>query len=223
MGGASSIALKQSHHSPVPFMGLLRRPPPPRNDMVGAPPSVTHYRGLHIALAERPRGPYNNAFQRWFVCRENAPMPVEPIATNKKAHFLYYLLERFEAGIELKGTEVKSLRERKVSLNESYARVVDGEVFLLDMNVSPYEPASRNNHPPKRARKLLLHKREIKRIAGKTSERGLTIVPVSLYFKEGIAKVEIAIAKGKSKYDKREDLKEREDKRSITREMRRRR
>jgi SsrA-binding protein len=150
-------------------------------------------------------------------------MAIEPIANNKKARFQYYLLDKFEAGIELRGAEVKSLRDRKVSINESYARIIDDEIFLFDMNISPYEPASRSNHPPKRRRKLLLHKREIRKIAGKASERGLTIIPVSLYFKDGLAKVEIAIAKGKTKYDKRDTIKKREDQRSIRREIRRRR
>ncbi|NOZ21068.1 MAG: SsrA-binding protein SmpB [Planctomycetes bacterium] len=150
-------------------------------------------------------------------------MAIEPIVKNKKAHFRYDLLDRYEAGIELKGTEVKSLRDKKVSINESYARVVEGEVFILGMNISPYEPASRSNHPPTRPRKLLLHKREIQRIAGKATEKGLTIVPIRLYFKDGLAKVEIAVAKGKTNYDKRQTLKKRDDQRSIQRAMHRRR
>jgi len=150
-------------------------------------------------------------------------MTIELIAQNKKARFQYELLDRYEAGIELKGAEVKSLRDKNVSINESYARVTEGEVFILGMNISPYEPASRSNHPPTRPRKLLLHKREIRQIAGKTTEKGLTVVPVRLYFKDGIAKVEIAVAKGKTKFDKRESIKKRDDQRSIQRAMRRRR
>jgi len=150
-------------------------------------------------------------------------MASDNIATNKKARFQYELLEKFEAGIELRGSEVKSLRDRKVSLNESFARVIGEEIFLFGMNISPYEPANRSNHEPTRQRKLLLHKREIRKIAGKTAERGLTIVPVSVYFKNGIAKVQIAIAKGRTKYDKRHAIKKRDDERSIRREQRRRR
>ncbi|MEW6357467.1 MAG: SsrA-binding protein SmpB [Planctomycetota bacterium] len=150
-------------------------------------------------------------------------MAIDPIVKNKKAQFQYNLLERYEAGIELKGAEVKSLRDKKVSINESYARVIEGEVFLFGMNISPYEPASRSNHPPTRRRKLLLHKREIRRIAGKTTEKGLTLVPVELYFKDGLAKVQIAVAKGKTRFDKREAIKKRDDERAMKREMRRRR
>jgi SsrA-binding protein len=140
---------------------------------------------------------------------------VELIAVNKKARD-YEILETFEAGIELKGTEVKSLRERNVSFKDSFCRIKDGEVYLLNLHISPYRHASHFNHDPERPRKLLLHKREIKRLAGKLSTGGFTLIPTKLYFNDkGIAKVEIALAKGKKKYDKREEIKEREIQRKI--------
>lgn len=140
---------------------------------------------------------------------------MELIAVNKKARD-YEILETYEAGLELKGTEVKSLREKNVSFKDSFCRVKDGEIYLLNLHISPYKHASHFNHDPERPRKLLLHKREIKRLAGKLSSGGLTLIPTKLYFNnKGIAKVEIALAKGKKKYDKREEIKEREMQRKI--------
>ena len=137
------------------------------------------------------------------------------IAANRKALRDYFVLERVEAGIELRGTEVKSLRAGRANLKDSYARVMNGEVFLLGAHISEYEQGNRNNHPPKRDRKLLLHKRQIMRLNSKISERGLTLVPLRMYFKSGKAKVELGLARGKRMHSKREDLR----KRVLDREM----
>jgi len=141
---------------------------------------------------------------------------------NKKASFEYELLERIEAGIALKGSEVKSLREGNASLSEAYARLVGDRVELIGCQIEPYRHGSAFNHEPKRARQLLLHRREIRRLASKVQVRGLTLIPVAIYFNErGIAKVELALARGKAKYDKRQALKARDDKREIQRAKRR--
>ena len=132
------------------------------------------------------------------------------IALNRKARRDYRLLESYEAGIVLQGTEVKSLRTGRASLQDSFASIERGEVFLYNMHISPYECGNRFNHDPKRTRKLLFHRREIKRLIGKVSGRGLTLVPIRLYFKRGKAKAEIALARGKREYDKREVIKRRE-------------
>ena len=142
------------------------------------------------------------------------------IATNRQAGFRYNLLERFEAGLVLQGSEVKSLREGGVQLKDAYADVKDGEVWLRNMHIAPYKPA-RENHDPERPRKLLLHRREIDRLIGKTREKGLTLVPTRLYFRDGRAKVEIALARGKDVGDKRQSIKEREMKREMERAIRR--
>src|SRR4051795_6581358 len=143
------------------------------------------------------------------------------IATNRQAAFRYNLLERFEAGVVLQGSEVKSLRNGSVQLKDAYAEVRDGELWLRNMHIAPYEPA-RENHDPERPRKLLLHRREIERLIGKTAERGLTLVPVRMYFKGPHVKVELALAKGKEHADKRETIREREQKRDMEREFRER-
>ena len=144
------------------------------------------------------------------------------IATNRQAGFRYNLLERFEAGIALTGTEVKSLREGGVQLKDAYAAIRDGEVWLLGMYVAPYGPAARDNHDPERPRKLLLHRSEIDRLIGRTRERGLTLVPTRVYFSGpgSRAKVEIALARGKDVYDKRESIRRRETAREVQRELR---
>ena len=129
------------------------------------------------------------------------------IAKNKKALFNYELLEKYEAGIVLLGTEVKSLRERAVNMSDSYASFKKGELFIINMHISPYNFGNRNNHEPLRERKLLMKKREIKRLFGKVKEQGLTLIPISLYFSKGKVKVELALAKGKKLHDKRETLK----------------
>jgi SsrA-binding protein len=145
-------------------------------------------------------------------------MPGEKIiCTNKQARFDYHLEDRFEAGLVLQGTEVKSLRDGLANLKDSYAAVEDGEVYLYDCHISPYPNGGYANHEPKRPRKLLLHKKEIRRLVGKTQERGLTLIPLKLYFLRGKAKVELALARGKKQYDKREDLKRRDADREIER------
>jgi SsrA-binding protein len=141
------------------------------------------------------------------------------IATNRQARFRYELLETFETGIALQGSEVKSLREGKANLKDAYALVRDGEVWLHNAHIAPYGPAAREGHDPERPRKLLLHKREIERLIGKTAERGLTIVPTRVYFSGPRAKVELALAKGKDVYDKRRSIKDRDVKREIDRAM----
>ncbi|HEY6779157.1 MAG TPA: SsrA-binding protein SmpB [Thermoleophilaceae bacterium] len=141
------------------------------------------------------------------------------VATNRQAGFRYHLLEKFEAGIVLQGSEVKSLREGGVQLKDAYAEVRDGEVWLRNMHISPYKPASRENHDPDRPRKLLFHRREIERLVGKTAERGLTLVPTRVYFSGPRAKVELALARGKEVHDKRRSIKERETRREIDRAL----
>ncbi len=129
------------------------------------------------------------------------------ICQNKKAWHEYFIEDRFEAGMVLLGTEVKSLRDGKASLGDSYAKIKDGEIFLVDAHINPYSHANRFNHDPLRPRKLLLHKSEIRRLIGKTQEKGFTLIPLRLYFSDGRAKVELGLAKGKKLYDKRETLK----------------
>ena len=142
------------------------------------------------------------------------------VATNRQASFRYNLLEKWEAGLQLQGSEVKSLRDGKVQLKDSYAAVHDGEVFVHNMHIAPYKPAARDNHEPERPRKLLLHKREIERLIGKTAEKGLTLVPTRVYFEGPHAKVEIALARGKDFADKRRALRERDQRREIERALR---
>jgi len=139
------------------------------------------------------------------------------IARNPRARHDYHLLETWEAGLVLTGTEVKSLRAGKASLGESYAHVRNGEVWLEGLSISAYQPGSYNNPPPARSRKLLLHAQEIRKLIGGTSRKGLTIVPLELYFKDGIAKVAIALAKAKKQHDKREELKRRVAERELAR------
>jgi len=143
------------------------------------------------------------------------------ITTNRKASFNYQLLDRFEAGIVLTGSEVKSLRAGGANIGEAYALIKGGEMWLVNSNVNPYEPANYLNHKPKRDRKLLLHKRELLKISIKLKERGLTIVPTKLYFKAGRAKVELALAKGKKSFDKRDAIKKRDINRELTKNLRR--
>jgi SsrA-binding protein len=143
------------------------------------------------------------------------------VANNRQARFRYHLLETWEAGLVLTGTEVKSLREGKATIKDGYASVRDGEVWLHNVHIPPYAPAARENHDPERSRKLLMHRREIERLIGKTRERGLTLVPMRLYFSNGRAKVEIALARGKDVGDKRQAIKEREMKREMERAVRR--
>ena len=141
------------------------------------------------------------------------------ICQNKLARRNYFIEDTYEAGIVLAGTEVKALREGRGNMKDSYAHVKNGEVFVYDMHISPYSHGNRSNHISLRVRKLLLHKREIKKLYGKSNERGLTLSPLKMYFKNGKVKVEIGVGKGKKLYDKREDIKRKDDMRDAQRDM----
>lgn len=145
------------------------------------------------------------------------------VAVNRQARHNYFIDESYEAGLMLVGSEVKSLRDGKANLVDSYVRIQKGEAFLVNAHISPYPGANQFNHEPTRPRKLLLHQREIERLTGKTKERGFTLIPLKLYFKNGRAKVEIALARGKKLYDKRDTLKRQNAQREIERSMRARR
>jgi SsrA-binding protein len=144
------------------------------------------------------------------------------VATNRRARHKFQVLETMEAGVELRGSEVKSLRDGKASLNEAYAVVNDGEVWLRGAHIPPYLPASDQNHDPDRPRRLLLHRREIERLIGKTAERGLTLVPTRIYFKGPRAKVELALAKGKEGRDRRREIADRDMRREVERDFKQR-
>ena len=148
---------------------------------------------------------------------------IKPIATNKQARRNYHISETHEAGIALTGTEVKSLRAGKAELRDAYAKVVDGEIWMYNCHISPYEYGNIYNHDPTRPRKLLLHRREIKRLLGKTAERGFTLVATRMYFKRGRAKVELGLGKGKLLHDKREDIKARDAQMEMKRALGRKR
>jgi len=143
---------------------------------------------------------------------------IKIIATNRKARHDYQILNTFEAGIVLQGTEVKSLRQGKANLKDSYAIIKNGELFLLNMHISPYSHGTAYNHDPLRTRKLLLHRHEIRRLIGQVQEKGLTLVPLKIYFKNGIAKVELALVRGKKLYDRRQDIARRDAERELQRE-----
>jgi SsrA-binding protein len=142
------------------------------------------------------------------------------VATNRQASFRYELLDKIECGIVLLGTEVKSLRDGQITLKDGFVSVRDGELWLHNVHIAPYGPAARENHDPDRTRKLLANRREIERLMGRSRERGLTIVPTRVYFKGQRAKVEIALARGKDQFDKRETLKRRESERDMQRALR---
>jgi|SRR5688572_5567777 len=144
----------------------------------------------------------------------------ESIARNKRARHDYHILDTWEAGVVLTGSEVKSLRDGKANITDSYAIVKDGEVFLLNLHISPYEKASHFNHEPTRTRKLLLHRKEIRKMIGAVERQGLTLIPLELYFKRGRAKVALALGKGKKLYDKRADEKKKDDERDMQRAVR---
>ena len=146
---------------------------------------------------------------------------MEIVSTNKKARFNYEIIEKIEAGIALKGTEVKSIRNRNVSIGESYAQIKDDEVFLHNLHISPYEQGNRENHDPIRVRKLLLHKREIKKLVARTQQKGLSLVPLSIYLRKGKVKVELAVGRGKRLVDKRESIKKKTIEREIERIVKR--
>jgi len=142
---------------------------------------------------------------------------IKIICKNRKAFFNFEVEDTFEAGIALLGSEVKSLRAGRVNLSDSYAKVIDGELFLVDAHISPYEQANRQNHDPLRQRKLLMHAREIRKLMGKIAERGYSLVPLKLYFKNGKVKVELGLAKGKKSYDKREAIRKKDERRELER------
>lgn len=142
-----------------------------------------------------------------------------PLAQNKKARHDYQILETLEAGLVLTGTEIKSVRERRINLKDGFAQIHNGEAWLMNVHISEYTQGNRFNHDPFRARKLLLHKKEIQKLTGQTSEKGITIVPLKVYLKHGFAKVLLGIAKGKHDYDKRETIKKRDQEREIRRTL----
>jgi SsrA-binding protein len=144
---------------------------------------------------------------------------VKVVSTNRKAHFEYFLLEHFEAGMALQGSEIKSVRAGQISLSEAYVQVDGNQAWLIDAHVAPYDPASRFNHDPRRPRQLLLHKREILDMWNAVRTKGVTIVPVRVYLKDGRAKLEIAVAKGKKLYDKRAAIADRDAEREMKREQ----
>lgn len=148
---------------------------------------------------------------------------IKTIATNRKASHDYFLSDRIEAGIELRGTEIKSVRAGQVSIKEAYVQTDGREAWLMNAYIAPYNPASHFNHDPRRPRRLLLHKKEIVRLDERVRQRGLTVIPTRMYFKSGRAKVEIALARGKKKYDKRRELAKRDAQREIERTMARKR
>ncbi|HBV86786.1 SsrA-binding protein SmpB [Desulfosporosinus sp.] len=145
---------------------------------------------------------------------------IKVIAENRKAFHDYHIEDRVEAGIILTGTEIKSIRNGRVNLKDSYARLDNGEVWVHQMHISPYEQGNRYNHDPLRPRKLLLHRAEINKLIGKIQQQGLTLIPIKIYLKKGMAKVELAVGQGKKNYDKRQALAEREGKRDIERALR---
>jgi SsrA-binding protein len=149
-------------------------------------------------------------------------MGIKVVATNRKASHEYFLLETLEAGLVLQGSEIKSLRAGRISLAEAYVRVENGEAWLVEAHIAPYEQAARQNHDPKRERKLLLHRKEIYRLEGEVRQKGVTIIPLKVYLKDGRAKIEIAIAKGKKLYDKREAIARRDAEREMERHLYRR-
>src|SRR5690348_4927637 len=145
---------------------------------------------------------------------------IESIARNKRARHDYHLLETFEAGIVLVGTEVKSLREGRANISDAYGMMRDGEAFLLNLHISPYERGGYSNHEPERTRKLLLHRKEIRRLIGAVERQGLTLIPLELYFRNGVAKVALALGKGKKLHDKRETTRRRDAEREMARAIR---
>lgn len=143
--------------------------------------------------------------------------PIKIIANNRKARHDYHIDDTIEAGMVLTGSEIKSIRAGQINLRDSFATIRNGEAWLMNAHISPYKQASRQNHEPKRERKLLLHRREIDRLTGKLQEKGLTLVPLKVYLKNGRAKVELGLARGKKTYDKRQTLRERDDRRQMDR------
>jgi SsrA-binding protein len=154
---------------------------------------------------------------------DSTPQPVKIVATNRKAHFRFEILDVVEAGLVLMGTEVKSLREGKCNLKEGYARIENGQAWLIGVHIPEYTEGNRFNHDPTRTRKLLLSRRQIRRLGAETQQEGLTLVPLRLYFKGKLAKIELGVGRGKKAYDKRESITKRETERSMRRSLHRRR
>ena len=150
-------------------------------------------------------------------------MGIKVIATNRKAKHEYFLLDTYEAGMVLKGSEIKSIRAGQISLAQAYVSVENNEAWLINSHIAPYNEASRNNHDPLRARKLLLHRSEIRKLADKVRQKGATVVPLRIYLKDGKAKIEIALAKGKKHYDKRAEIAKRDAQREMDRRYKQRR
>jgi SsrA-binding protein len=146
-------------------------------------------------------------------------MDIKIVSTNRKASFEYYLLERFEAGISLRGTEIKSIRSGQISLAEAYVSINEREAWLINAHIAPYDPASKFNHDPIRPRRLLLHRKEIRELWDDVRQKGVTVVPIKVYLKGGRAKLEIAIAKGKKLYDKRAEMEKRDTQREVERQF----
>ena len=144
---------------------------------------------------------------------------IKVVARNRKAKHDYHIEETYEAGIKLQGTEVKAIRQHKINLKDGFALIRDGEIFLHNIHISHYKQGNRYNHEPERKRKLLLHKRQIKSLIGKTQREGYTLIPLKVYLKHGLVKVELGLAKGKDKHDKREDIKERTAQREMERAL----
>ena len=142
------------------------------------------------------------------------------VASNRQASYRFELLDKLECGLVLSGTEVKSLRDGGAQIKDGYVNIAEGELWLQNVHIPPYAPAARDNHEPERPRKLLAHRKEIERLAGRVSERGLTLVPTRIYFKDGRAKIEIALGRGKDQFDKREGIKAREQRREVDRAIR---
>lgn len=149
-------------------------------------------------------------------------MAVKVVATNRKAYHEYYIQDTVEAGLVLMGSEIKSIRAGRVSLQEGFVLFENGEAWLINVHIAPYDPASRQNHEPKRRRKLLLHRREIERLQGRVQEKGYTLVPTRLYLKDGRAKVELGLGRGKKLYDKRETIAKQDSRRQIERALKER-
>jgi SsrA-binding protein len=146
-------------------------------------------------------------------------MGIKIVSTNRKAGFEYFLLEHFEAGLSLMGTEIKSIRDGQISLAEAYVQVTEREAWLVNAHIAPYDPASQFNHDPKRPRRLLLHRREIRGLWDEVRLKGVTVIPLKVYLKDGRAKIEIAVAKGKKLYDKRDELEKRDSRREVERQL----
>ncbi len=144
-------------------------------------------------------------------------MAVKVVATNRKANFEFYLLEHFEAGLSLQGSEIKSIRSGQISLSEAFVQINNGDAWLMNAHIAPYDPASRYNHDPKRPRRLLLHRSELRDLWNAVRLKGVTIIPLKVYIKDGLAKLELATAKGKKLYDKRATIAERDERREVER------